>query len=148
MSTDGTGNLTWTAQTGGGGNGVPGGANTQVQYNSSGTFAGSANLTYNSATGNITLGNNIVVNAVNNNITTNLAINASGSTTTISPGRITFGNGFNGDWSGTTQGSSTASRVAIADLYSRSSGGARSPSLSRKSADSVGCSTQASQTTS
>jgi len=121
--------VTNVAISGGGGNASPGGANTQVQYNSSGTFAGSANLTYNSATGNITLGNNIVVNAVNNNITTNLAINASGSTTTISPGRITFGNGFNGDWSGTTQGSSTASRVAIADLYSRSSGGARSPSL-------------------
>ena len=31
---------------GGGGGGTPGGANTQVQYNSSGSFAGSSNLTF------------------------------------------------------------------------------------------------------
>ncbi len=35
----------------GGGGGTPGGANTQVQFNNNGTFGGSANLTFNSATG-------------------------------------------------------------------------------------------------
>ena len=47
LQTDGTGNLTWTAQTGGnGGNGVPGGANTQVQFNNAGQFGGDPEFTY------------------------------------------------------------------------------------------------------
>ena len=46
LQTDGTGNLTWTAQTGGSGNGVPGGANTQVQYNNAGAFGGTAGFTF------------------------------------------------------------------------------------------------------
>ena len=60
LQTDGTGNLTWTAQTGGTGNGVPGGANTQIQFNDAGVFGGSPNLTYNNTTGNITLAGNLV----------------------------------------------------------------------------------------
>jgi hypothetical protein len=60
LQTDGTGNLTWTAQTGGTGNGVPGGANTQIQFNNAGVFGGSPNFTYNNATGNITLAGNLV----------------------------------------------------------------------------------------
>ena len=46
LQTDGTGNLTWTAQTGGSGNGTPGGANTQVQYNDGGAFGGTAGFTF------------------------------------------------------------------------------------------------------
>ena len=46
LQTDGTGNLTWTAQTGGSGNGHPGGANTQVQYNDGGAFGGTAGFTF------------------------------------------------------------------------------------------------------
>jgi len=46
LQTDGNGNLSWTAQTGGGGNGVPGGANTQVQYNNAGAFGGTAGFTF------------------------------------------------------------------------------------------------------
>ena len=48
LQTDGTGNLTWTAQTGngGGGNGTPGGSNTQIQYNDAGDFGGDAGFTY------------------------------------------------------------------------------------------------------
>jgi len=60
LQTDGTGNLTWTAQTGGTGNGVPGGANTQIQFNNAGVFGGSPNFTYNNTTGNISLAGNIV----------------------------------------------------------------------------------------
>jgi hypothetical protein len=48
LQTDGTGNLTWTAQTGGSGNGTPGGANTQVQYNDAGAFGGAAGFTFDS----------------------------------------------------------------------------------------------------
>lgn len=47
LQTDGLGTLTWTAPTGGGGgNGSPGGSNTQVQFNNAGTFAGDAGFTY------------------------------------------------------------------------------------------------------
>jgi hypothetical protein len=60
LQTDGTGNLTWTAQTGGSGNGTPGGANTQIQFNDAGTFGGSPNFTYNNTTGNINLTGNLV----------------------------------------------------------------------------------------
>lgn len=47
LQTDGLGTLTWTAPSGGGGgNGSPGGSNTQVQFNNAGTFAGDAGFTY------------------------------------------------------------------------------------------------------
>jgi hypothetical protein len=49
LQTDGAGNLSWTAQTGGGGNGVPGGSNTQVQFNNAGSFGGEGNFTYDSS---------------------------------------------------------------------------------------------------
>lgn len=39
-----------TSASGGGGGGTPGGSNTQVQYNNSGAFAGSANFTWNNST--------------------------------------------------------------------------------------------------
>jgi hypothetical protein len=47
LSTDGAGNTSWVAQTGGG---TPGGANTQVQFNDEGSFGAEANFTYNKAT--------------------------------------------------------------------------------------------------
>lgn len=46
LQTDGLGTLTWTAGTGGGGNGDPGGSNTQVQFNNAGSFAGDPTFTY------------------------------------------------------------------------------------------------------
>ena len=62
LQTDGTGNLTWTAQTGGSGNGVPGGANTEIQFNDAGSFGGDPGFTYNKLTNtlyveNISAGN-------------------------------------------------------------------------------------------
>jgi hypothetical protein len=61
LQTDGTGNLDWTAQTGGGGNGTPGGSNTQIQYNDNGTFGGNAGFTFNEVTGNIAIPGNLIV---------------------------------------------------------------------------------------
>lgn len=49
LQTNGNGNLSWTAMAGSG-NGNPGGANTQVQFNDSGLFAGDSNLTFNKNT--------------------------------------------------------------------------------------------------
>jgi hypothetical protein len=54
LSTDGAGNLSWSAG-GGGGNGSPGGTNTQVQFNDAGAFGGIANFTFNSGTGLLTV---------------------------------------------------------------------------------------------
>lgn len=47
LTTNGSGTLAWTTV---GGGGTPGGSNTQVQFNSSGSFAGSANLTFDGTT--------------------------------------------------------------------------------------------------
>lgn len=48
LATDGSGNLSWITVSGG--NGTPGGANTQVQFNSNGLFGGSANFTFDTTT--------------------------------------------------------------------------------------------------
>jgi hypothetical protein len=73
LQTDGTGNLTWAPATGGnGGNGTPGGANTQVQFNDAGNFAGDAGFTYNKVDNTLTVSNSI---AAGNSITgVNLAV--------------------------------------------------------------------------
>jgi hypothetical protein len=62
LSTDGAGNLSWAAG-GGGGNGTPGGSNTQVQYNDSGTFGGSSFFTFNEATNNVQIAGNLIANS-------------------------------------------------------------------------------------
>jgi hypothetical protein len=59
LETDGTGVLNWTAQTGGGGVGSPGGSNTQVQYNDAGVFGGFAGFTFDEATSILTSPGNI-----------------------------------------------------------------------------------------
>jgi hypothetical protein len=63
LATNGAGNLYWTAG-GGGGNGTPGGSNTQVQYNDSGTFGGSAFFTFNENTNNVQIAGNLISNAI------------------------------------------------------------------------------------
>lgn len=91
LQTDGAGNLTWAAGGNGGGNGSPGGANTQVQFNDSGSFGGDAGFTYNKNTNtltveNITAGNssddtvNIIGNiGVTGNITVSTNLSATGN---------------------------------------------------------------------
>jgi len=55
LQTDGTGNLTWTQQTGSSGSLVAAaGANTQVQFNDTGVIGASSNLTFNKTTGILT----------------------------------------------------------------------------------------------
>ncbi len=61
LQTDGAGNLTWAAG-GSGGNGTPGGSNTQVQFNDAGLFGGDADFTYNKTTNVLTVGNIIAGN--------------------------------------------------------------------------------------
>ena len=63
LQTDGEGRLTWAPASGGnGGNGNPGGANSQVQFNNAGTFGGDAGFTYDNITNVLTVSGNIVSN--------------------------------------------------------------------------------------
>lgn len=73
LQTDGNGALTWAAGGNGGGNGTPGGSNTQVQYNDNGVFGGDVDFTFNKLTNTLTVP---TVNAVSHitaagNITSN-----------------------------------------------------------------------------
>jgi len=61
LQTDGLGNLSWTAQTGGGGNGSPGGSNTQIQYNDGGLFGGSPAFTFDNASNSVYIGGSLNV---------------------------------------------------------------------------------------
>ena len=65
LQTDGTGNLSWTAQTGGGGNGVPGGANTQIQFNDAGVFGGQAGFTFDNTSNTLSV-SNITTDSIHN----------------------------------------------------------------------------------
>lgn len=61
LTTDGSGNTSWTSVSGGGGS--PGGANTYVQYNSSGSFGGDSGFVYTGSgaaqlTGSLIVGGN------------------------------------------------------------------------------------------
>lgn len=108
LQTDGTGNLTWSAAGNGGGNGTPGGSNTQVQFNDGGDFGGDAGFTYNKVTNtlsveNINAGNSpddTVTISGNLSVTRDLSVNdiasvgnlsASGN---ITAGEYLIGNGY------------------------------------------------------
>jgi hypothetical protein len=58
LVTDGAGNLSFTTLAPSGA-GIPGGANTQIQYNNSGNFGGSAAFTFDSSSNLVTLNGNI-----------------------------------------------------------------------------------------
>lgn len=64
LQTDGSGNLSWAVQ-GGGGGGTPGGSNTQVQYNNIGAFGGSVGFTYDNTSNTLSVPN-IQVNSLSN----------------------------------------------------------------------------------
>jgi hypothetical protein len=70
----------YSGYSGAGGGGTPGGSNTQVQYNSSGSFAGSANMTFNGTS--LTLANDASIHGLTvglggGSISTNTAVGAS-----------------------------------------------------------------------
>ena len=83
LQTDGTGNLTWTAQTGGSGNGVPGGANTEIQFNDAGSFGGDAGFTYNKNTNTLYVENISAGNSSDDTITTYGNLNVLGNISAV-----------------------------------------------------------------
>jgi hypothetical protein len=60
LQTNGSGILSWITVSGG----VPGGSNTQVQYNSSGTFTGSTSFLWNNTSSLLTIGGTIHTNII------------------------------------------------------------------------------------
>jgi len=83
LQTDGLGQLTWAASgNGGGGNGTPGGSNTQVQYNNAGEFGGDPGFIYDQTT------NILNVQQVNANFVGNLTGTADNA---VTAGTVTQG---------------------------------------------------------
>jgi len=83
LQTDGTGNLTWTAQTGGSGNGSPGGANTEIQFNDAGVFGGDAGFTYNKSTNTLYVENISAGNSSDDTITAQGNLNVLGNISAV-----------------------------------------------------------------
>jgi len=126
LQTDGTGNLTWApASGGGGGNGSPGGANSQVQFNNDGNFGGfpgfifntttstlnSPNITANTITGNVITSNSFTGNYLSQSLQSNItslgnltSLTVDGNASFVGPGKVSLGSvsnisitgGFNG----------------------------------------------------
>jgi hypothetical protein len=61
LTTDGAGNLSWQEGTS---NGVPGGSNTQVQFNSNGVFGGSSSFTFDNSTGAVNVNADLTANSL------------------------------------------------------------------------------------
>lgn len=95
LQTDGTGNLTWAAGGSGGGNGSPGGANTQIQFNDAGTFGGDNGFTYNKNTNTLSVENSVlsVANISIGNIS-NAIVNTA-NISNLAASNITVGNRIN-----------------------------------------------------
>jgi hypothetical protein len=127
LQTDGAGNLDWTAMSGnGGGNGVPGGANTQIQYNDSGAFGGASGFTFNEVSGNVAIPGSLAVTgtisgtlttAAQPNITSVGTLTSLAVTGNISAANITANTGiFTGNGSGLSAiaGANVTGAVAFA----------------------------------
>jgi len=101
LQTDGAGGLTW-APTGnsGNGNGVPGGSNSEVQFNNAGNFGGDAGFTYDRVSNILTVTGNIVSyeynssgNVTSNNfVGSNLTVANVNATTIVSTGNLSVSN--------------------------------------------------------
>lgn len=129
LQTDGLGNLSWSAAgNGGGGNGSPGGANTQIQYNDSGNFNGSSSLTFDETTNILTVANLAVSNQSNLGPVGNVIItggdsgyylqtDGNGSLTWSPPGAgSTISNGTSNLRIATANGNITASVNGVANI--------------------------------
>ena len=90
LQTDGSGNLNWTEQIAGTpGNGLPGGANTQIQYNDGGFFGGTSGFTFDKVSGavampgTVSVSNTVTATRLISNIATGTAPLTVTSTTQV-----------------------------------------------------------------
>jgi hypothetical protein len=126
LTTYGNG-VTYFSTVSGGGNGSPGGSNTQIQFNDAGAFGGNAAMTFDKVTGNTTLGN--IVLSTNQQMETVSAY--SGNSSVRNPGQITVGDGYGGNITNTTylSASSRGSRLLSYDQYVKADNGQRNAQL-------------------
>lgn len=125
LQTDGMGNLTWGAAGGGGGSTSPGGENTQVQYNSNGTFAASQYFTYNDATQTVQVGGKLIANSMQlgsgsykfGSSSVYFATTASTSSTVLYTIPVSDCSGVNFEIIGTDSAGSKRQSVHISSLY-------------------------------
>jgi len=119
LQTDGNGGLSWTAQTGGSGNGTTGGANTQVQFNDAGNFGGSAAFTFTKTSNVLTVSGNISAgNIAITNLTTSNTVR--GRTATFTGDQYSDGAIYVGSPAGTVLGSDVVMQItANAGGYSQ-----------------------------
>lgn len=103
LQTDGTGNLTWAVGTGNiTGNGTPGGANTQIQFNDGGAnFGGSAGFTFDKSSNIVNMPGNLTVAG-------NLSATGNGIFGNINGGNLTTANYFTGTLTTGNQSNITA----------------------------------------
>ena len=136
LQTDGTGNLAWAATgNGGGGNGTPGGSNSQIQFNASGSFAGSPGLQFNSVTNTVTTGN-VVASIFTGNLygVANSAVVAATVTNAGQPNITSLGNlvtlnvtgnalaNFISSNTGANLGNAVTANYFIGNLYGNANG--------------------------
>jgi hypothetical protein len=89
LTTDGLGNLAWQTSTSNG-NGVPGGSNTQIQFNDNGLFGGSPYFTFNKNTTTLNIAGDLVANSIEigsgiYKFSKSNVIQATSSTTSVTP---------------------------------------------------------------
>jgi hypothetical protein len=110
-----------------GGGGSPGGSDGQIQYNDGGSFGGNVAMTFDDATGNVTLGN--IVIQTNQQMQTVAAY--SGNSSVRNPGQITIGNGYDGNITNTTYLTVNArnARALSYDKYIKVDNGQRNSQL-------------------
>jgi len=78
LTTDGTGNVSWELPNAGAGN--PGGANTSIQFNNNGNFAGTTAFTFNNVSNAVNLTGNLTIRNLNaNNATFLESVNIGGN---------------------------------------------------------------------
>jgi hypothetical protein len=107
LSTNGSGSLSWVAQTGGGG--TPGGTDTQVQFNDGGTtFGGNAGFTYNKTNTTLTANNFIATSTANLGAVGNVRITGGSADYVLK----TDGAG-NLSWTAQTGGGSSTIAIAV-----------------------------------
>jgi hypothetical protein len=115
LQTDGSGGLLWAAG-GGGGNGSPGGINTYVQFNESGTFGANAGFTFDKITGVLTTPSLNVTNvATLGNLIGTLANGNSNVSIPSSNGNINLTAGGNTSLVVTSAGANVAGNLGVSD---------------------------------
>jgi hypothetical protein len=113
LTSNGSGGLSWTTVSGGGGNATPGGSDTQIQFNDGGVFAGNAQATFSKTTGNVSFGNLVIQTTNPNNAAVITNLNTLDATARPLLERIAIGAGFDGDFGNTGDYLSTSRNSAV-----------------------------------